>query len=278
MPEKKMIQRKRAPGKVALILLLIAILPCWYLWRLVHDSLLRDDLFAAIRSNDIVRVRAQLKAGADPNLRESPPRMFGLAALIDRILNPNRNPQQPTPLLVALYHMERSPSGQLEIQYNPFPNPEIVRALLEKGADATATDDAHITPLWFGVVSGNVKIVDLLLKHGATYHEKDVMGASLLLSSASQGRVEMMRYLLAHGADIQERNALGETALIYTVRYARLPDAVKLLLDHHIDVNARDRSGKTALFYARTPDPRLAPSQTFYLPKVIAQLKQAGAQ
>ena len=88
----------------------------------------------------------------------------------------------------------------------------------------------------------------------------------------------MMRYLMAHGSLITDRDAYGGTALIYTVRYARMPDAVKLLIDHGVDVNAKDRSGNTALFYAKHPARALAPAQTIHLPEVIAELKEAGAK
>ncbi len=274
-----MTRRKRSIWMAAIIVALSSFLPCWYLWQLNHNANLRDGLFSAIRSNDVAKVKSLLKAGADPNPNsESPPRLVGLAGQIVWFLNPDRNVMEPTPLLVALYHVEHLPWGQIEIRYNPSPNPEIVRALLDKGADANATDDIRTTPLFFGVVSGNTQVVDLLLKHGAKINQTGPVGTSLLLTSAGQGRIEMMQYLLSHGSDVKERNALGETALICTVRYARMPDAVKLLLDHHIDVNAQDNARKTALFYSRNPSPRLAPSQTKLLPGVIAELIHAGAR
>jgi ankyrin repeat protein len=273
-----MTRRKRSIWTAAIIIALASLVPCWYLSQSPQKANLSDGLFMAIRSNDAAKVKSLLKAGADPNLRESPPRLLGPARLIRSFLDPDRNSLRPTPLLVALYHLEHLPSGQTEIRYNAFPNPEIVRALLDSGADANATDDTRTTPLFFGVVSGNTQVVDLLFKHGAKINQTDPIGTPLLLTSASQGRIEMMQYLLSHGADVKERNALGETALIHTVRYARTPDAVKFLLDHHIDVNAKDKAGNTALFYARKPDPRLAASQTRLLPGVIAELIHAGAQ
>jgi ankyrin repeat protein len=262
----------------AIIVTLSCVVLCWCRWQSNQDANLHDGLFNAIRSNDAAKVKSLLKAGADPNQDEPPPRLGGLAGLKVRFLNPDRKVVGPTPLLVALYHVEHLPSGQTEIRYNPSPNPEIVRDLLENGADANATDDTQETPLFFGVVSGNTQVVNLLIKHGAKIDQTGAFGASLLLTSASQGRIAMMQYLLSHGADIKERNALGETALIQTVRYARVPDAVKFLLDHHIDVNAKDKAGNTALFYACNPDSRLDESQTKLLPGVIAELMHAGAR
>ncbi len=273
-----MSERKRSVGKAAIIIVLAGILPGWYLWGFVQNAKLHGGLFRAIRSNDAASVRSLLKGGADPNQREPPRRLVDQPGLMDRFLNPDRKIVGPTPLLVALYHVEQLPSGQSEIRYNPSPNEEIVRALLDSGADANATDDNRTTPLFFGVASGNTHVVDLLLKHGAKINQSGTAGMSLFFASASQGRIEMMQYLLSHGSSVTERNALGETALISTVRYARMPDAVKFLLDQHIDVNAQDNAGKTALFYSRHPSAHLAPSQTKHLPDVIAELVHAGAR
>jgi ankyrin repeat protein len=154
----------------------------------------------------------------------------------------------------------------------------ILRALLDKGAKVDATDNtAQITPVMFAVSSGDTQAVALLLQHGAKINEVTTMGTPLICA-AGQGRTEMMRFLLAQGADINAQDLNGATALIETVRYARLPGPVQLLLDAHADVNRKDQRGSTALFYARTPLPRLAPSQTKSLPQVIALLKNAGAK
>jgi len=273
-----MSRSKSSISIVSLIAVFSLVLLCSHLWRIKQNNNLHDGLFSAIRSNDVAQVKSLLRAGADPNQHESPPRSVGLVGLIVGYLNPDRKVVEPTPLLVALYHVEHLSSGHNEIRYNPSPRPEIIQALLDKGADANATDDTQTTPLFFGVASGNTQVVDLLLKHGAKIKQTGPAGTSLLLSSASQGRIEMMQYLLTHGSDINERDGSGETALICTVRYARMPDAVKFLLDRHIDVNAQDNALKTALFYSQNPSPYLDSSQTKHLPGVITELMHAGAR
>ena len=181
-----------------------------------------------------------------------------------------------TPLLAALYHINLISPTRTEIAYNPNPNPSIVRALLDKGANVNATDQSIVKPIELAVTSGSIEVVDLLLKHGARVNLRPPW--LLLHRAASQGRVKMMRFLMDQGADINALDPSGQTALVCTVRFARQPDAVRFLLDRHIDVNVKDSQGHTALFYAQTPPRWLAPSQSKRLPDVIALLKKAGAK
>ena len=243
-------------------------------WRATEGPR-RQALFDAIRTDNAPRTLALLRAGADPNtrlpdLRRTPP--TGLSGLFP---STRHNTVAPTPLLAAVCiveHPDHPANISESIRYNPHPDPVIIRALLEAGADANGTDYYMNMPLHFAVSSGSIEVVGLLLKHGANVNPQ---GKPLL---ASGGRVEIMRYLLEQGADINAVDFFGSTALISTIRFGSQADPVKLLLDHHISVNARDRQGKTALFYAQHPAPYRPAEQNKHLPEIIELLKKAGAQ
>ena len=242
----------------------------------------QDSFFAAIRRDDIAAVTVLFNSGADPNARD--PKTAGGVSTVNRffaLINHNiQRENGQTPLLAALCQIHTfGPRNQPSISANPTPNIAILRALLDNGAKVDATDNtaSMVPPVLFAVASGNKEAVDLLLQHGAKLNEVTEMGTPLICA-AGQGRTEMMRLLLAQGADVNAQDMTGTTALIATVQHARMPASVQLLLDAHADVNRKDKRGSTALVYARTPSPGLAPSQTQYLPQVIALLKNAGAR
>ena len=57
---------------------------------------------------------------------------------------------------------------------------EVVRRLLEHGADTNIPDDSHSTPLHQASSSGWLKIVRLLLSYEAKVDEKDGQGSTSL--------------------------------------------------------------------------------------------------
>lgn len=232
-------------------------------------------LFAAIRANDTSKVVEFLNSGVNPNIREPRPR-HTFDNFPNNLLNTRQGKsEEQTPLLAALYKVDRSKPNMSAITFNRTPNPDIIRALLSHGANAMDRNTAEHTPICCAVLSGKLEVVDMLIRHGAIINDKD--DTALLLMEAATGRIEIMEYLLSHGAEIKARDAYGQTALIYNVRYIRKPDAIKFLLDNHAELDAKDKGGKTALYYAQHPSPMLAPSQTRQLPEIVKMLKKAGA-
>lgn len=93
-----------------------------------------------------------------------------------------------------------------------------VRQFLEKGADLNAQDPAlGMTPLSHAALHGRVEIVRLLLDGGADAQGRGRDGSTALHAAAFLGRAEIADALLKAGADIQARNERGETALDATL-------------------------------------------------------------
>ena len=90
---------------------------------------------------------------------------------------------------------------------------EMVRLLLDRGANPNIGDKDNLTPLQLAAHHGNLAIVRMLLKAGANVNSPDSRYGYTALASASQnGHVEVVRELLGAGADPTLRVKNGMTA------------------------------------------------------------------
>jgi ankyrin repeat protein len=125
----------------------------------------------------------------------------------------------------------------------------IVKYLVEHGADVNAKNAKGRTALMWASTNRRLEIVKYLVEHGADVNPKDYEGSTALLNAASGRRFNIVKYLVEHGADVNARPEFGYTALIYASEKGRL-DIVKYLIEHGADVNAKDDDGNTALLIA----------------------------
>lgn len=131
-----------------------------------------------------------------------------------------------------------------------YGEPETSEILVNKGANVNLVytcKDGSITdpPLWKAVESGSLDIVRLLVEHGADINYKDKAGATILIHASMFGSKSVLEYLLQKGADVNARDSEGKTALI-TAAGSGYTDNVKILLKYHADKNIKDNSGNTA--------------------------------
>jgi ankyrin repeat protein len=126
---------------------------------------------------------------------------------------------------------------------------EIVRALVENGADVEAKDSYDLTALFLAAYEGYTDIVQLLLDYGADISVRNAYGMSALLWTAWNGHTETLQVLLDRGADVEEQDNSEETALIKAA-YQGHTEIVRILLDRNVDVNVKNSDGADALIYA----------------------------
>lgn len=156
------------------------------------------------------------------------------------------------------------------------PSEELVKLLLEKGANVEGATKLGETPLQIASGRGRKDIVLILLKHGAKIGAKDQYGRTALSYAASANRIEVADVLLARGAEINvfEAAALGKTkkleeflssdpksAKATDERQGLTPlhwavvkghtDAVRLLLAHGASAFQESRYGYTPCSFAR---------------------------
>ena len=78
-------------------------------------------------------------------------------------------------------------------------------ALIEKGADANASDQDGRTPLMEASFGGHTATVQALIDRGADVNAKDRDGWTALMEAAAKGHTDTVRALLAGGADLPDR-------------------------------------------------------------------------
>ncbi len=106
------------------------------------------------------------------------------------------------------------------------------------------------TPLMLAALHGNEDLVRLLLDQGADPSARNGAGATALMWAA--GDIGKVRLLLASGAQVNVASEDGKTPLMIAARHEGASAIVRLLLEKSADVNAKDIQGGTALMQAAT--------------------------
>ncbi|MEX2443299.1 MAG: ankyrin repeat domain-containing protein [Alkalispirochaeta sp.] len=92
---------------------------------------------------------------------------------------------------------------------------EIVRYLVEEaGADVNATTPdsrGEITPLRYAIENEDYEMVRFLVQNGADVNKANRAGWTPIMTAARTGNREILQYLLQEGADLRARTADGTT-------------------------------------------------------------------
>lgn len=115
------------------------------------------------------------------------------------------------------------------------------------------------TPLLLAAWNNHLEIVKYLIEQGAEVDKAAYDKMTPLMAAASYGWGETVSWLLEHKANIDNVSRSGKTALIYaalgdpdTEKAVRYDDCVKRLIRSGANLNIRDRDGKTAIMHARS--------------------------
>jgi ankyrin repeat protein len=126
---------------------------------------------------------------------------------------------------------------------------EVVRYLLNSGADVNASGKLGRTPLHLAAFNGMLDLVQTLILQGANVNAKTVDGATPMHSAvlAIKNNTQVIQLLLANGADVNGgRDSEVGTPLVLSARYGNI-DVAEILISNGADVNAKNASGKSAL-------------------------------
>jgi len=101
-----------------------------------------------------------------------------------------------------------------------FERPEVIKLLLEHGADLSARNPGgNRTALFPAAWAGNVAVAEVLIVAGADVGAKDSYGLTALQLAAEAGQKEAAELLIAHGARIDDKDMYGLTPVDRAVRW-----------------------------------------------------------
>jgi ankyrin repeat protein len=127
---------------------------------------------------------------------------------------------------------------------------DIVRILIEHGADVNARDESGGTVLFFALGDNTpVEVIKFLLTRGAHPGLKDDYGTTVLHEAAAEGLTDLVALFLDSGTDVDLRDA-DRQAPLHEAVWQDNKEMVELLLARGADVSARDKNGDTPLHIA----------------------------
>ncbi|MGI4792207.1 MAG: ankyrin repeat domain-containing protein [Janthinobacterium lividum] len=206
-------------------------------------------LLTAARQGDNAKIQTLIKQGVDVNatvvnlnynalmIAAQMNHPATVKLLLDHGASANLSVLGSTPLLLASAGFVNILAGALP------PNPQketsawqhgyydIIRLLIDRGADVKMSDIQGGTALLYAAYGCDAKTLQLLLRHGADVNARTSDGNTILMRAGSPpwpDRVTKVKLLLAWGADINAKNAKGDTALILA-KQAHQADVVKVL-------------------------------------------------
>ena len=234
-------------------------------------------IFAAVKNNDLKEVRSLLEQGADPNsYDEDGDHLLMYAAfystvdcielLIQKGSNVNaKNSLDETALMWALHDLAKT---KLLVQHGADINAkaksgntplliatvghakyEIVKFLLDKGADPLAVNNRKENALIRAALFGDTATISLLLSKRIDINAMSMDSTTALLSAASNVNSPVVIQLLERGADPDKICFFRITALAVSATYNDLV-SVRAILKKTKKVNAQDVEGHSVLMWA----------------------------
>lgn len=172
----------------------------------------QDQLESAVSAGDAAKIKAAVKAGANPNARNWAGHILGGAAT----------------------------NGNLKA----------VRALIEAGAEVNIASSGGWTALMGAADNGHLDVVRYLVSRSADVNATTRQGRTAIMRAAFHGQTAVIQFLLTKGGKATDVDSMGATALMLAAQQG-YDKTVKVLLDAGADRNAKTSTQKTALMLAQ---------------------------
>lgn len=120
----------------------------------------------------------------------------------------------------------------------------VVKALLEKGADATMVNEEGAGPLLAASVGGHGSIVKMLLEDAKVNpNQQDIDGTTALMTASIRGHKAIVLDLIKAGAQLNAQNMEGHSALMFAyngmVQVEHLTEKYKEYMEVNVDSHTK---------------------------------------
>ena len=192
----------------------------------VHDSLGETPLIKAAKNGHAIVAKTLLEGGADPFVKGGE---YYDIAFPEFLLGLYGRKRRVTPKPAAIHHAaanghenvirvlpylgETCGDGAITALHlgAAYGHPDVVQALLSKGAEIETLDFHGMTALHYASWNGHSAVVQLLLNKGCKVETRAEAGLTALHMAACTARNEVIKILIAHGAAIDVKT-LGSGA------------------------------------------------------------------
>lgn len=113
-------------------------------------------------------------------------------------------------------------------------NPEIVEALIDRGAEIDPRDANDMTPLLLAITTNRPDVAEMLLRRGANPMIVAPNGVFPLTEAAARGQSSVISKILELGVDVNARSPTGKTPLAFAVENGHF-EATRVLLQAGAD-------------------------------------------
>jgi ankyrin repeat protein len=154
--------------------------------------------------------------------------------------------------------------------------PELVRLLIDHGANVNAATTAGDTALDIAVLAEHIEIAQTLLSSGAAENASGAQPSTVLYQAVAWKRAEAVRFLVDHHFSLETKDtARSETALHAAARDGSI-ELLDLLIGAGANLAAVDRMGRTPLHLAVSSDQTEAAAHLLAHGASVATMDRSG--
>lgn len=127
-------------------------------------------------------------------------------------------------------------------------NKEIIEVLMkDPSSDVSLTGNSN--SLVLAVYSGDLATVKLFVKEGLPINASDSYGETPLIAAVKIGNIDILEYLIKQGADTQSTDRLGRIPIMLAAQAGYI-DIISFLIETGTDINEQTKQGYTPLVFA----------------------------